>query len=809
MLVIFKRTLTGVLLASFSSVILAFGGTQYTCYPGSDNDPEMTASCYKQEKSDLPAIWTSDFRHELVDQAGETVWDAAISAAGSWGEGLGEQIAQVAATAVLGYFGVSPSILGTLGLGAEKGDPMQEWSKLIIDELHLTEERLITHLDQSCIEHVRAMSDGTFDLFNTYMGKEFNTRLNSVEELKQYFRDVEYQRSDFDSSSVITTCFADKRVEYFDWYMSITKLQITMAMELVDFENQGESAEIIQAQVNNYMNNILNGYGSVDNLLINLMAGSDQLDDRDNAINTFNDSLFGPLTRPNNECHSGGHFYDGAKDGLTANQKNVYLGNADDYANRGWFDDALYVYGLVRNEDFIGPVPAEIIENWVPIFTTRNLLTSSFGPARCLNKYQYSYNGESIIHVKSYAVQEVNGDLTMDNHIWYQDSSGFVSKDINELVGRHKLFSYIRLIDQIYTPFQEVLDNWWNTMGEVRPINKFDRELIKHVGAQGMDYDGLSIADEIKSGTDSTLLDTDGDGFDDGYESNTGGLDPLTPNVASDILPYTQYNDFSGKISIKIFTRYSTSIQQQFTDFKVDVSSDYIAIGGGVIGSNLGNGNNLIASYPSSDLNSWMVSTHDHKWIHYAPITGYAIGMKIEGLTSTELKQYITVSETVSGWGGQADVTASVPSGYVQVGGGARIEWNGWGNLLVANYPVNSNSQWRVRSTDHVHVSHTYTHAYSIGIQDFIPGIGQVVANIKSATSSRAQHPIVTTTVADGYALTGCGAEVTPSGGVGNHMWKIEPKFSGAAKECVVSSKDQGYVDATTVSGYATGIKIM
>ena len=67
-------------------------------------------------------------------------------------------------------------------------------------------------------------------------------------------------------------------------------------------------------------------------------------------------------------------------------------------------------------------------------------------------------------------------------------------------------------------------------------------------------------------------------------------------------------------------------------NFKIEVDSaqGWLCVGGGAKGS-MYPGNFLTASFPADDFGSWIISSRDHINEDYTALTGYAIGMKIDG----------------------------------------------------------------------------------------------------------------------------------------------------------------------------------
>jgi Zn-dependent metalloprotease len=269
-----------------------------------------------------------------------------------------------------------------------------------------------------------------------------------------------------------------------------------------------------------------------------------------------------------------------------------------------------------------------------------------------------------------------------------------------------------------------------------------------------------------------------------------------------------EQTDASGKVTIAVFERYSDTALAHNTNFAVTVPSDWVVVGGGGEGTNVPQGNLLTASYPDSGLTAWLVSTKDHIASNPVRVRAWAIGLKVAGLSASQLRSYLTVNTATSSYAAHPDVTASLAVGQVLLGGGFRVNWSGYGNLGTASAPVNSSAYgWRVRSKDHVYSSPATATAYVIGMPSSIAGIGSFASTINTALSAVAGHPSTTATLSSGYALSGCGAFVNWSG-AGNLLWKIKPMNAGGGQSaCNVASKDHEIVSAASIYGYAIGLR--
>ena len=267
-----------------------------------------------------------------------------------------------------------------------------------------------------------------------------------------------------------------------------------------------------------------------------------------------------------------------------------------------------------------------------------------------------------------------------------------------------------------------------------------------------------------------------------------------------------EHTDASGKITVAVFERVASAPSAHFNDFSVEVADDYVVIGGGVEGTNSPAGNLITASYPNSDLSAWLVSSKDHLVSNPVQLKAWAIGLKIAGLSRQQVRDNISVTVASSPNAQHPDVSVSTPTGFVQIGGGIKVNWTGAGNLATATYPVSAQT-WRARSKDHQNASPAVTQVYSIGLRSSIAGVGTIVTGTSAATSAFAQHPSASTVLASGLALSGCGALVNWSD-AGNLLWKIKPVNTSTQHGCEAASKDHNIASPATITTYAVGIGV-
>ncbi|MCW2859529.1 MAG: hypothetical protein JWP48_1237 [Actinoallomurus sp.] len=267
-----------------------------------------------------------------------------------------------------------------------------------------------------------------------------------------------------------------------------------------------------------------------------------------------------------------------------------------------------------------------------------------------------------------------------------------------------------------------------------------------------------------------------------------------------------EHKDSSGRITIAVFREQATVEQAHFHDFATNVDIDLVAIGGGVEAAETPEGALITASYPSPNRWAWLGSSKDHNHPNPHLITVYAIGMKIEGLSRDALMSNLRF------FGKRSDVAphpaeeASVPPGFLLIGGGFRINWPpGTGNMATASFP-DSDSTWKVRSKDHFTPSPCTIDAFSVGLRSSIDGLGTFERRVTQKTSRTAAHPFISFSLDDRFALTGIGAEVNFNE-PGSLLWKLIPG-NGGSQGITAASKDHEVSSPANIDAFAIGIKL-
>ncbi|KWT61860.1 hypothetical protein ADL21_11295 [Streptomyces albus subsp. albus] len=260
--------------------------------------------------------------------------------------------------------------------------------------------------------------------------------------------------------------------------------------------------------------------------------------------------------------------------------------------------------------------------------------------------------------------------------------------------------------------------------------------------------------------------------------------------------------DASSKVTIAVFREEAPTAQNHFTDFACSVANDMVVVGGGAIGAELPAGALLTASYPSADRSAWLASSKDHLAGNPHKIQAFAVGLRIDGLSRSDLLGHLEYYQTTSDRASHPQTTLGAGGAFTVISGGFRVNWTGAGNLATASFPETGNT-WRARSKDHEAGAPCTLTLHSIGIRTNLP-VGRVERGQSSQISAQAAHPSVETRLPGGFALTGIGAETTTTGS-GQLLWRLEPIDNGAA----AASKDHLQPSPGTVKAFALGIKIV
>ena len=281
-------------------------------------------------------------------------------------------------------------------------------------------------------------------------------------------------------------------------------------------------------------------------------------------------------------------------------------------------------------------------------------------------------------------------------------------------------------------------------------------------------------------------------------------------------------SDASGIITTSLFLRAIPQVNGLLSDFGVQVPSDYVVVGGGVREDG-SPGRFITASYPSPDLSTWFVSDKDDLIADVGGTgTAYAIGMKIRGMTAAQVRSSMMVANSISDVGDHTDVSTTLPSNYVLLGGGVRMQYTFGappatreGNMVTGSFPFGANT-WRVTSKDQVKPDPEASQAFAIGLLSTLPGVGKIYQETWGSPVISGEFPTSSASLpsygADQLALTGCGAQVNYSG-AGQLLYRLSfnnPDVQGGEILCNAASKDQYVTDTSgLLQSFAVGIRVV
>ncbi len=269
--------------------------------------------------------------------------------------------------------------------------------------------------------------------------------------------------------------------------------------------------------------------------------------------------------------------------------------------------------------------------------------------------------------------------------------------------------------------------------------------------------------------------------------------------------------DASGQVEIRVWE--ATSDVVPHPQVAVNVDPGYVVVGGGarVLASNgvsVPEGL-LTEARPANDgtFSTWLASSKDHGISYAHKLQAYVIGMRISGIDAYTLRQYMSLSENTSGYFAHPNTAVSVPAGYRLVGGGAKVNWTGYGNLLVTSEPDDILTTWSVASKDHAYSAPCSITAYAIGLKSSIPNWGSFLFSVVSAqqNANSSSYLTVSANVEADKVLTCIGASSGYSG-YGRLLYAMYPQFS--IRSVTASSKDHLNTDVANASLRIRGIQI-
>jgi hypothetical protein len=233
--------------------------------------------------------------------------------------------------------------------------------------------------------------------------------------------------------------------------------------------------------------------------------------------------------------------------------------------------------------------------------------------------------------------------------------------------------------------------------------------------------------------------------------------------------------------------------------------ASYVLVGGGAEISDAGNpaaaGGLLTASYPSSDLTTWLADSKDHVFQSLHKLRAYAIGLKLDGVSAPSLSSQMLLKADTSIPAQHPEVSTPVPIGFLMVGGGAKTNYSGAGQLLTESYPLDATT-WHARSKDHSFSDEGTVSSYAIAVPTCPAGFNGCLRVQRSSSSVTAAQGYVSKQQTVGQAVSSVGGRSTYNG-AGRLLVNLAVMSAGGV---AASSKDHEWLDSGTLEAHAMGV---
>jgi hypothetical protein len=211
----------------------------------------------------------------------------------------------------------------------------------------------------------------------------------------------------------------------------------------------------------------------------------------------------------------------------------------------------------------------------------------------------------------------------------------------------------------------------------------------------------------------------------------------ISPKLLNSTVAGPEYTDASGLIHLRLFWNDSPA-STNWPHIEVTVDQDYVVVGGGAATYDWIYPCFLTESRPDPLLTKWIASSKDHLNADPHKLTVYAIGMKIDGVSTEYLRSKIHLYSASSIQANHPKASIRIPSNCILLGGGAYDDWRGqYGNMLTASYPSEiDNYTWLAEGKDHRRPDPSIITAYAIGIENIsFPGVGYLQVNRVKASA--------------------------------------------------------------------------
>jgi hypothetical protein len=254
-------------------------------------------------------------------------------------------------------------------------------------------------------------------------------------------------------------------------------------------------------------------------------------------------------------------------------------------------------------------------------------------------------------------------------------------------------------------------------------------------------------------------------------------------------MPNTLATYSIGKLDVVILFEDSAPAQHPSVTFSAP--SGYRIIGGGakVQWQDPQPGALLTAMYPSDDGTTWTAASKDHSVPFSHVVTGYAICVTSKLRSHINDQEYIILSDE-SNLTAHPVETVKLPDGYQLLGGGARANYHGNGQLLTASFPQNGNT-WYGESKDHQVSDPATLTVWAIGLKkSFLAEHGVTLMPMAVNASPAVSHPSSTAPASATEGLLLGGGAYDQYHGFGNLLTASYPlnnrQWAAAGKDHVV-----------------------
>jgi hypothetical protein len=253
----------------------------------------------------------------------------------------------------------------------------------------------------------------------------------------------------------------------------------------------------------------------------------------------------------------------------------------------------------------------------------------------------------------------------------------------------------------------------------------------------------------------------------------------------------------------------ATSDYAQHPSVMIDSPQGWLILGGGAFVDWDGpcsppnsSGNLLTGMFPNGSGTTWTATSKDHLEVSRARIIGYCIVAQMKNGTPIPNNNYSIVVGTSMATP-HPSLQVNLPLGFTLVGGGARTNYSGLGNMLYESSPRSGVDAWVGAAKDHIQSDPSTITVWAIGLRtSFLNDAGMSVSTFTRATNIVANHPRIAVVTPD-FHITGGGARV---------IWNttgslLTASFPQDRQTWVAEGKDHLIADPAIIRAWAIGFK--